>query len=85
MNLPELSIKRHVLAIMLSAVITLFGLVSYNRIGVDEFPEIDFPMISITTTMIGADPDIIDTTVTNVIGGLNILLPDPPQVSLWSS
>jgi len=67
MNLPELSIKRHVLAIMLSAVIILFGLVSYNRIGVDELPEIDFPMISITTTLIGADPDIIDTTVTNVI------------------
>lgn len=67
MNLPELSIRRHVLAIMLSAVIILFGLVSYTRIGVDEFPEIDFPMISITTTLIGADPDIIDTTVTNVI------------------
>ncbi|WP_456385646.1 efflux RND transporter permease subunit [Desulfolithobacter sp.] len=67
MNLPELSIRRHVLATMLSAVIILFGLVSYNRIGVDEYPEIAFPMISITTTMIGADPDIIDTTVTNVI------------------
>jgi HAE1 family hydrophobic/amphiphilic exporter-1 len=67
MSLPELSIKQHVLAVMLSAVIILFGLVSYNRIGVDELPEIDFPMISITTTMIGADPDIIDTTVTNVI------------------
>ncbi len=67
MNLPELSIKQHVLAVMLSAVIILFGLVSYNRIGVDEYPEIDFPMISITTTMIGADPDIIDTTITNVI------------------
>ncbi len=67
MNLPGISIKQHVLAIMLSAVIILFGLVSYNRIGVDEYPEIDFPMISITTTMIGADPDIIDTTVTNVI------------------
>jgi len=67
MSLPELSIKQHVLAIMLSAVIILFGLVSYNRIGVDEYPEIDFPMVSITTTMIGADPDIIDTTVTNVI------------------
>ncbi|MCD6534030.1 MAG: efflux RND transporter permease subunit, partial [Deltaproteobacteria bacterium] len=50
MSLPELSIKQHVLAIMLSAVIILFGLVSYNRIGVDEYPEIDFPMVSITTT-----------------------------------
>ena len=67
MNLPEISIRRHVLATMLSAVIILFGLVSYNRIGVDEYPEIEFPMISITTTMIGADPEIIDTTLTNVI------------------
>ena len=67
MNLPELSIKRYVLATMLSAVIILFGLVSYNRIGVDQYPEIDFPMVSITTTMVGADPDIIDTTVTSVI------------------
>ncbi len=67
MSLPGLSIKQHVLAIMLSTLIILFGLVSYNRIGVDEYPKIDFPMISITTTMIGADPDIVDTTVTNVI------------------
>ncbi|MCK4509956.1 MAG: efflux RND transporter permease subunit, partial [Desulfuromonadales bacterium] len=67
MNLPALSIKRHVLATMLSAVIILFGLVSYNRIGVDQYPEIDVPMVSITTTMVGADPDIIDTTVTSVI------------------
>ena len=67
MNLSGISIKQHVLAVMLSAVIILFGLVSYNRIGIDEYPEIDFPMISISTTMIGADPDIIDTTVTNII------------------
>jgi len=67
MNLPQLSINRQVFTTMLSAVIILFGVVSYNRIGVDELPDVDFPMISITTTMIGADPDIVDTTVTNII------------------
>ena len=38
MTLPELSIKRHVLALMLSAVLVLFGFISYERIGMDRFP-----------------------------------------------
>ncbi len=67
MNIPEISIRRHVFAFMLSAVIILFGIVSYNRIGIDEYPDIDFPYITITTTLVGADPDIIDATVTNII------------------
>jgi len=67
MNIPEISINRHVFAFMLSAVVVLFGIVSYNKIGIDEYPEIDFPYITITTTLVGADPDIIDATVTNII------------------
>ena len=67
MTLPELSIKRHVLAWMLSAVLVLFGVVSYDRIGVDRYPHIEFPMISITTTLPGANPEIIDASVTNLI------------------
>lgn len=67
MNLPEISINRYVLAFMLSAVLVLFGLVSYNRIGVDRNPAIEFPMISVTTVMSGANPDIVDTSITNVI------------------
>ena len=43
MTLPELSIKRHVLALMLSLVLVLFGIISYQRIGVDRFPYIEFP------------------------------------------
>ncbi len=38
MNLPELSIKRHVLAWMLSGVLVLFGVISYQRIGMDRLP-----------------------------------------------
>lgn len=67
MTLPELSIKRHVLAWMLSAVLVLFGAISYQRIAVDRFPEIEFPIITISTTLRGANPDIIDTSITNVI------------------
>jgi hydrophobic/amphiphilic exporter-1 (mainly G- bacteria), HAE1 family len=67
MSLPELSIQRHVLAWMLSGVIVLFGIIAYDRIGVDRIPSIDFPVIMVTTTLRGADPDVVDTSITSVI------------------
>jgi HAE1 family hydrophobic/amphiphilic exporter-1 len=67
MTLPELSIKRHVLAWMVSAVIVLFGIIAYQKIGVDRVPSIDFPIIMISTTLRGADPDVVDTSITSVI------------------
>lgn len=67
MTLPELSIKRHVLAWMLSAVLVLFGLISYDRIGMDRYPYIEFPVVSITTALKGANPEIVDTSLTNVL------------------
>lgn len=67
MTLPELSIKRHVLAWMLSGIIILFGLIAYQRIGVDRIPSIDFPIIMVNTTLRGADPEVVDTSITSVI------------------
>ncbi|MBT8060123.1 MAG: efflux RND transporter permease subunit [Gammaproteobacteria bacterium] len=52
---------------MLSAVLLLFGIISYDRIGVDRFPAIDFPMISIRTILPGASPEIIDSSLSNII------------------
>ncbi len=67
MTLPELSIKRHVLAWMLSGVLVLFGIISFLRIGIDRFPYIEFPIISITTTQKGANPDVVDASITSLI------------------
>lgn len=67
MSLPELSIQRHVLAWMLSGVLVLFGVIAFMRIGVDRFPQVDFPMVSITTVLTGAQPDVIDASITSVI------------------
>ncbi|HKY02531.1 MAG TPA: efflux RND transporter permease subunit, partial [Burkholderiales bacterium] len=67
MNLPELSIKRHVLAVMLNAVLVLFGIIAYQRIGIDKLPYIEFPVISVQTNLSGADPDVVDTSITNVV------------------
>jgi HAE1 family hydrophobic/amphiphilic exporter-1 len=67
MTLPELAIKRHVMAWMLSAVLVLFGIISFDRIGMDRYPYIEFPVVSITTALKGANPDIVDASITNVI------------------
>lgn len=69
MTLPELSIKRHVLAYMISGVMLLFGIIGYQRIGVDRFPQIEFPLIAVTTVLPGASPEIIDSSITNIIEG----------------
>ncbi|MCP1727128.1 HAE1 family hydrophobic/amphiphilic exporter-1 [Natronospira proteinivora] len=67
MTLPEFSVRRHVMAFMMSAVLVLFGLIGYNDIGTDRLPDIDFPIISVVTVMPGADPDIVDASVTREI------------------
>ena len=67
MKLAELSIRRHVLAYMLSAVLVLFGLIAYQKIGVDRYPNIEQPVISISTTLTGATPEVMDSSVTQII------------------
>ena len=67
MTLPELSIRRHVFAWMLSAVLVLFGIISYGRIGMDRYPYIEFPVVSVSTAPQGANPDIVDASITNVL------------------
>jgi len=66
-SLPELAIQRHVFAYMLSGMFLLFGIISYDRIGVDRFPSIDFPMISVRTILPGASPEIIDSSIANLV------------------
>jgi len=56
-----------VFAYMLSAVLVLFGIISYKDIGVDRYPTVEFPMISVTTILPGATPEIIDSSLTNLI------------------
>lgn len=67
MKISEVSIKRPVLAIVLSLVIVLFGVVSYLRLPVREYPDIDPPIVTITTFYRGASPNVIETEITDVL------------------
>ncbi|MGB9149706.1 MAG: efflux RND transporter permease subunit, partial [Burkholderiales bacterium] len=67
MNLPEISIKRHVFAYMLNGLLVLFGIIAYTKVGIDRFPYVEFPVVSVSTIQRGANPDTVDSSVTNVI------------------
>src|SRR3954466_7502495 len=67
MNLSDLSIKNPVFAVMLSAAMIVFGYLGYEGMGVSQFPEIDFPVVSIVITREAASPDIMDGDVTDVV------------------
>ena len=67
MTLPELSIKRPVFATVLSLVLVLVGLVSYDRLSVREYPAIDPPVVTVQTTYPGASAAIVETQVTQVL------------------
>ncbi|MDB5208792.1 MAG: efflux transporter permease subunit [Flavisolibacter sp.] len=64
MNISELSVRRPVFAIVLSIIIIVFGIIGFNFLGVRDFPAIDPPNISVSTSYGGANPDIIETQIT---------------------
>lgn len=64
MTLAELSIRRPVFTIVLSLLITILGVLGFLRLGVREFPAVDPPTLSITTSYPGAGAGIIETQIT---------------------
>lgn len=64
MSLPRLSIKRPVLTIVMNVAIVLFGVIGFTYLGVREFPSIDPAIISVRTSYTGANPDIIESQIT---------------------
>ena len=64
MNISELSIRRPVLATVLTLVILLFGAIGYLTLGVREYPSVDNPVISVTCSYAGANADVIENQIT---------------------
>jgi multidrug efflux pump len=64
MSLSSTSIKRPVLATVFSLVILLFGIIGMTYLGVREFPSVDPPVISVSTSYPGANSDVIETQIT---------------------
>ena len=69
MNLFELCIRRPVFATVLSLILVLVGLVSYQRLTVREYPNIDEPTVSVATSYPGASASIVESQVTQILEG----------------
>ena len=67
MNFTTICIKRPVLATVMSLIITLLGIVTWGRLQVRQYPNIDEPRISVVTQLEGASPDIIEAQITKPI------------------
>ncbi len=65
--LAEISVKRPVFASVLILSLAVVGVFAYFRLGVDLFPKVDFPMITVTTRQSGAAPEEIETEITDKI------------------
>jgi len=67
MILSDISIRRPVLASMLSIALVLFGVIGYSRLSVREYPDVDPPVISVSTTLPGANPQVVESAVTDIL------------------
>lgn len=80
MNLSDLSLRRPVLATVMSILIVLFGVISYRFLGVREYPAIDPPTITVRTSYTGANAEVVESQITeplekaiNGIAGIRII------------
>ena len=64
MSLSSVSIKRPVLATVMSVVIVVFGIIGYKFLGVRDFPSVDPPIITVSTSYSGANADVIESQIT---------------------
>jgi multidrug efflux pump len=86
MSLSETCIKRPVLAIVMSLIIVLFGVTGFFFLGVREYPAVDPPIVTVSTTYRGANPDVIASQITepleqeiNGIAGIRTLTSESRQ------
>jgi len=64
MNISELSLKRPVLAFVMNIILVVFGVIGFQSLGVRDYPAIDPPIISVSTSYSGANADIIESQIT---------------------
>ena len=67
MILSEISIRRPVFALVLSILITIFGLICFLRLPIRELPDVSRPLVSISITYTGASPEVMESRVTKIV------------------
>lgn len=63
----DTAIRRPIFTIMAMAALVLFGFLAYRALGINQFPNVDFPTVSVVTVLPGASPEVVESAVTDVI------------------
>ena len=66
-KLAEVCVARPVFAVMLILAMVVIGAVSYSKLGIDRFPDVDMPIISVRTILPGASPEEMESAVTRFV------------------
>src|SRR5580704_17779071 len=67
MNISEISIRRPVFAWMLMSGLIVFGGISFMRMGISQLPDVDYPVVSVNIRLEGAAPEVIETSVVDIV------------------
>ncbi len=67
MTLSEICVRRPIFATMMVSACVAIGVLSFRKLGVDQFPDVEIPVVTVTTSLRGASPEEIETQVTKVI------------------
>lgn len=67
MNLISISIRRPVFAWVIMSALIIFGAISFNRLGVSQMPDVDFPVLSISVNYSGASPEVVEAEIIDPI------------------
>jgi hydrophobe/amphiphile efflux-1 (HAE1) family protein len=67
MSLPEIAIRKPVFAWMLMAAVLVFGMISFQRLGISQLPDVDFPVVQVSLSLNGAAPEVMESQVLDPI------------------
>jgi HAE1 family hydrophobic/amphiphilic exporter-1 len=67
LTLSDVSVARPVLTLMMTLSVIVFGVMGYQRLGVDQFPNMEFPIITVNSQLVGASPEVMEEDVTDVL------------------
>ena len=81
MRLSEISIKNHVFAWMIMFALIIFGAICYQKMGISQLPNVDFPTVSVGVTLDGASPEVMELDVVDVIEGGLVSIPGIKSMS----
>lgn len=85
MTLSDISIKNHVFAWMLMIGLIVFGAIGFSFMGISQMPDVDFPVLTVSVSWSGADPETMETSVADVIEDAVMSVADIRSVSSVSA